>query len=374
MKPTVLLNALSTRPGGGATVFAALLAGGRAFGQGLRIVALTTDEQVDSLLRAADPEVEVHRVEPKTGIESFAGEAKLIDEFLGPDPGRIVVTQNRMTRGHDGPQIVLHVNLSRFQPGTGARGWKQRPAELVRNRMAKAALTGADANIFESSYVFDAARARYPELTISNPSVVLVGIEAGWAVDPGADVEPLADRARRLLAVTSPNPHKDNDVLIETLAGLDRAEPGRWSLAIAGGRTPEAWAPQMDLARSLGIGEAIELLGFLDRDRLAVELDRSVALISPSRVESFAMVPLEAMARGVPVIVTDEASMPESVGDAGILVPAGRADAFADAARELVGDEATWIDRSRRSRQWAGAMTWDRFGHDVMKTLNDIAG
>ncbi|MGH1493337.1 MAG: glycosyltransferase family 4 protein [Acidimicrobiales bacterium] len=372
--PTILLNALATRLGGGATVWAALLAGGRAFADDLNIVAITADRQVDSLLRDANPEVQVHRVEPKAGIASFAGEAKLIDEELGADPGRIVISQNRMTRGHSGRQIVLHVNLSRFQQGTGARGWKQRPAEVVRNTMAKAALTGADANIFESTYVFDAATARYPEVSINNPSVALVGIEAQWAVDADATVNPLSARGKRLLALTSPQPHKDNNVLVHTIAELERTEPGGWKLAIAGGRTPEVWAPQVELAQSLGVTDSIEWLGFLDRSQLMAEFDRTTALISPSRVESFAMGALESMARGVPAIVTGEASMPESVGGAGIMVDAGRADLFAKAARELVASEAEWANRSRIGRQWAATMTWDDFGREVMQVVRGQIG
>ncbi len=373
-KRTVLLNALSTHPGGGATVWAALVGGGQAFTDDLDLVAITTDGQVCSLLEEANSEVQVHLVEPKTGIASFAGEASLIDEVLGPDPSRLVMTQNRMTRGHDGPQIVLHVNLSRFQPGTGARGWKQRPAELVRNRMAKDALTGADANIFESTYVFDAARSRYPDLSITNPSVALVGIENGWAVNPDAAVNPPSARGRRLLAVTSHQPHKDNGVLVETLAELERREPGTWTLAIAGGRNAQVWAPLREMAETAGVADRIDWLGFLGRSELSAELDRSIALISPSRVESFAMVPLEAMARGLPVVVTSEASMPESVGQAGIMVDAGRADRFADALLGLVETDETWNERSRLGREWAGALTWDGFGRDVMKVVRATVG
>lgn len=371
---TVLLNALSTHPGGGATVWAALVAGGKPFADELDIVAITTDEQVCSLLEEANPEVRVHLAKPKTGIASFAGEASLIDEVLGPDPSRLVMTQNRLTRGHKGPQIVLHVNLSRFQPGTGARGWKQRPAELVRNRMAKDALTGAAANVFESTYVFDAASSRYPGLAINNPSVALVGIETGWAVAPDAEISPPSARGRRLLAVTSHQPHKDNGVLVQTLAELERADPGTWTLAIAGGRNAAVWAPLREMAETAGVADSIEWLGFLGRSELGAELDRSIALISPSRVESFAMVPLEAMARGLPVVVTSEASMPESVGQAGIMVAAGQADQFADAIRGLVASEETWNDRSRIGREWASSMTWDGFGRDVMKVVRATVG
>jgi glycosyltransferase involved in cell wall biosynthesis len=157
------------------------------------------------------------------------------------------------------------------------------------------------------------------------------------------------------------------------MAELERREPGAWRLAIAGGRNPEVWQPLRELAGSLGVADSIDWLGFLGRSDLVEELDRSLALISPSRVESFAMVPLEAMARGLPVIVTSEASMPESVGSAGIMVDAGDPAQFADAAVSLT-DESTWTERSRLGREWAGSLTWDGFGRDVMKVVRACVG
>lgn len=373
MNPTVLYNALAARPGGGSMVWGALAAGGRDLAAGSRVIAMTGHEQVCSAIQAGDPAIETHLVEAGTGIASFTKEAGIIDGLLGADPTRIVITQNRLTRGHPGPQVVLHVNLSRFQRGTGARGWRQRPAELIRDRVARAALTDADANIFESAYLHEAATARYPDLTIANPSVAHVGLEAGWALPADAEVAPFDSRAGRLLAVTSPNPHKDNPTLIRMLGELERSKPGAWTLAIVGGHDRAVWEPELELARSLGVDGSIELLGFLDRPGLQAEIDRAAVLVSASRVESFATVPLEAMGRGVPAVVTDLASMPESVGDAGRMVAAGDAAGFAAEVLGLHETEATWAEHSRRSRDWAGAMTWDGFGQAVMKTVLGLA-
>lgn len=373
MTSTVLFNALAARPGGGAMVWEALAAGGRGHHSEAKLIALTSHGQVCSMLRSANPAIEVREVAAGDGIRSFTKEHGIIDDAIGPDPKRIVVSQNRMARGATGPQVVLHINLSRYQPGSGARGWKQRPAELIRDREAKAALTGAAANIFESNFLLDAAQARYPNLAINNPSVAHVGLADGWAID--AD-QPVADHGRRrgrLLAITSPQPHKDNDTLIRVLAELNRNDPGAWTLGICSGRDASAFQPQLDLAHSLGVGDAIEMLGFLDRPAMAAELDRTVAVVSASKVESFCSVALESMARGVPAVVTNLASMPESVGPDGLLVGESDVDGFVDQLRSLNGDETAWADHSRSARRWAGTMTWDRFGTSVMDVIDEVA-
>ena len=191
---------------------------------------------------------------------------------------------------------------------------------------------------------------------------------------PDATIPDLAARRGRLLAITSPQPHKDNDTLIRVLAELNRAEPGRWTLGICSGRDAAAFQPQLDLAQSLGVGDAIEMLGFLDRPALAVELDRSIAVISASKVESFASVALESMARGVPAVVTNLASMPESVGPEGLLVGESDVDGFVSEVRRLNQDATTWQQQSTTARQWAATLTWDQFGTSVMDTIEQVAG
>lgn len=373
MTRSVLFNALAARPGGGAMVWEALVTGGRHHSADFRLIAVASNRQVCSMIEKANPSVEVLELTAGDGIRSFSREPALIDEALGSDPNRIVVSQNRMTRGGGGPQVVLHINLSRYQPGSGARGWKQRPAELIRDRAAKTALTKAAANVFESNYLMDAAISRYPALAIRNASVAHVGLAPGWAVAPDLPLPDLPSRNGRLLAITSPQPHKDNDTLIRVLAELNRESPGAWTLGICSGREAAAFQPQLDLAQSLGVRDSIEMLGFLDRPALAEQLDRTVAVISASRVESFASVALESMARGVPAVVTNLASMPESVGPDGLLVGAGDVDGFVAAVRPLAKDQALWSERSVAARKWATSMSWDQFGTSVMDTIQQVA-
>lgn len=354
-------------------VWEALATGAQKHRSDFRLIAVTSHGQVCSMIRAANPDIEVLELPAGNGIRSFTQEPAIIDEALGPDRNRIVVAQNRLTRGAEGPQVVLHINLSRFQPGSGARGLKQRPAEVIRNRAAKAALCDAAANIFESNYLLDAATSRYPNLRINNPSVAHVGLAGGWALSPEAQVPDLTNRTGRLLAVTSPQPHKDNETLIRVLAELNRESPGVWTLGICSGRTAEAFQPELDLAQSLGVRNNVEMLGYLDRPGLAAQLDQSVAVISASKVESFASVALESMARGVPAIVTKLASMPESVGPDGLLVNEGDVGAFVEQVRTLNQDQAVWTERSVAARKWAATMTWDQFGVSVMDTIQQVA-
>jgi glycosyltransferase involved in cell wall biosynthesis len=86
----------------------------------------------------------------------------------------------------------------------------------------------------------------------------------------------------------------------------------------------------------------------------------AVALIYPSLYEGFGIPPLEAMTCGCPVIAADRASIPEVVGDAGILVDPGDVDAIAATLRSVEGDTELATSLRRRGLARAEGFTWER--------------
>lgn len=90
-----------------------------------------------------------------------------------------------------------------------------------------------------------------------------------------------------------------------------------------------------DLARQL-LGDAVTVAGYVSTADLAAELSRAHVLAFPSLFEGFGIPALEAMAAGVPVVVSDRTSLPEVVGDAGRLVPAEDPEAWADALQRAL--------------------------------------
>jgi glycosyltransferase involved in cell wall biosynthesis len=82
--------------------------------------------------------------------------------------------------------------------------------------------------------------------------------------------------------------------------------------------------------------EAVRVLGFRpDVHRLLAASD---AFVMPSEREGLSLALLEAMGRGVAVVVSDGAGNPEAVGDAGVVVPVGNTDALRRALEELAAE------------------------------------
>lgn len=157
-------------------------------------------------------------------------------------------------------------------------------------------------------------------------------------VPPGVDPAPPApgtDGAGQLLCVASVTPGKGQDVLVDALARTD----GPWRCTLAGSlrRAPAFVAHVRSLIDRHGLGDRVTVAGPLTGEALESAYSTADLAILPSLAETYGMVVTEALARGIPVLATDVARIAETVGKAGLTVPAGDAGALAAALGEWFG-------------------------------------
>lgn len=126
---------------------------------------------------------------------------------------------------------------------------------------------------------------------------------------------------------------KDHATLLRGMALL----PAGVELWLAG--EGETMAEMQALAQELGVMDRVKFLGRCE-DIPAILSQSDIAVLS-SHYEGQPMSLIEAMAAGLPVVASDVAGIHETVGDAGILVPHGDAEALAEAIRRLAEDE--WL-------------------------------
>jgi glycosyltransferase involved in cell wall biosynthesis len=86
----------------------------------------------------------------------------------------------------------------------------------------------------------------------------------------------------------------------------------------------------------LGLGDFVFSVGVVTSEKLLVIYKAAAALVYPSSYEGFGLPPLEAMAAGCPVICANVSSLPEVVGDSGLLVNADSVVDLARAMREIL--------------------------------------
>jgi glycosyltransferase involved in cell wall biosynthesis len=113
----------------------------------------------------------------------------------------------------------------------------------------------------------------------------------------------------------------------------------------------------------------IILTGFVEDVDLSALYSDALCFVYLSRYEGFGLPPLEAMACGTPVICSDNSSLPEVVGPAGIMLDADDLQGVADAVRRIVASAAYRSELSQAGLQRAGLFSWDRCAEIVTDTL-----
>jgi len=145
---------------------------------------------------------------------------------------------------------------------------------------------------------------------------------------------------------------------------------------VIAGKLPErdtAFTPDpRRLMRDEGVDERlVHFSGFVDEADKPALYRGAVAFIFPSFYEGFGLPPLEALACGTPVVGSDAASLPEVVGDAGVLLSPFDAKGMAGALIQLATDEGFRLEMSRRALDQAGQFSWDRTARATLRIYRE---
>jgi glycosyltransferase involved in cell wall biosynthesis len=98
--------------------------------------------------------------------------------------------------------------------------------------------------------------------------------------------------------------------------------------------------------------------GSLPRSELAALYARAAVFVYPSLYEGFGMPVLEAMACGTPVVTSNISALPETAGDAALLVDPLDDEALAECISRIIDDPTVAEDLSRRGQKRAAGFTW----------------
>jgi glycosyltransferase involved in cell wall biosynthesis len=134
--------------------------------------------------------------------------------------------------------------------------------------------------------------------------------------------------------------NKGHALMVEAVALLKKR--GREVSLDIGGYGPEARRLRGLIAR-LGVEREVRLLGRLSREEVRSALWQANAFVHASRVETFGIAVIEALATGLPVVVTRCGGVESIVTDElGLTVESGNAEVLAEAMEEMIGAAAAY--------------------------------
>lgn len=195
-----------------------------------------------------------------------------------------------------------------------------------------------------------------------------------FSADGPAEPRP---RRHRILSVGRLVPRKGVDLVIRALPLLDAEGYGDVELLIVGGGAEPGLLESdpevrrlLTLAEDLGVADRVTLRGQVPRDAMPGTFRSADAVVCTPWYEPFGIVPLEAMACGVPVVAAAVGGLRDTVVDrrTGIHVPPRDPEAIASALTLLLGDPALRAELGGAGRQRARSRySWDRVAAETEK-------
>lgn len=168
-----------------------------------------------------------------------------------------------------------------------------------------------------------------------------------------------------VLAVANDKPYKNLSLVVEAFAKVHAKQPSARLVLV--GRCDGL---KQQIAR-LGLSKVVVLPGFLSEEALMRVFAHASVFVFPSLVEGFGLPPLEAMAMGVPTIVSDVEPMRSVVGDAAQCVDPSDAQALAAMVIALLQDEQLAARWRALGRERAASWTWQRTAEQTLRVYQE---
>jgi glycosyltransferase involved in cell wall biosynthesis len=174
-----------------------------------------------------------------------------------------------------------------------------------------------------------------------------------------------------ILTVGTLEPRKNLIALLEAYTVLQERRGFDHKLVVAGGK---GWLYEgiFQRVKELSLTQDVVFLGFVSEEHLPALYSLADVLVFPSIYEGFGLPPLEAMACGTPVVTSDSSSLPEVVGDAGLMVAPDDHQALAEAIVRVIEDAHLRGDLVKRGLARAAEFSWQATGERLLSAYQSL--
>jgi glycosyltransferase involved in cell wall biosynthesis len=193
---------------------------------------------------------------------------------------------------------------------------------------------------------------------------------------PGQDVNHIEQVKRAfgidgsyILYIGTLEPKKNVIRLVDAFCQLKKQKGISEKLVLAGKR---GWneVEIFDQIMRSGMENEVIYTGYVPDAEVPFLMSGAEVFVFPSLHEGFGIPPLEAMACGIPVIVSNTSSLPEVVGDAGMLVDPCSVDSISEAMYRVIVDVGLREEMRRKGLERCQLFSWERSAQDLLNVIN----
>ncbi len=176
-----------------------------------------------------------------------------------------------------------------------------------------------------------------------------------------------------ILFVSTVEPRKNLPTLLQALGKLRALYKPSIKLLVAG---QQGWLTEQvdETVDKYKLRDQVCFLGGVANEELVYLYNGARVFALPSFYEGFGLPPLEAMACGTPVVVSNTSSLPEVVGDAGQLLDPNDVEAWSVTLARVLSDEALATEMREKGLRRAGLYSWQRAARDTLGVYRKVVG
>ncbi|MDI6821815.1 MAG: glycosyltransferase family 1 protein [Actinomycetota bacterium] len=175
-----------------------------------------------------------------------------------------------------------------------------------------------------------------------------------------------------ILFVGTLEPRKNVITLIDAFYKLKESESFKYKLVITG-RKGWLYKNIFREIHKLNMSNKVKFTDFIPDEELPTLYSGGDLFVYPSLYEGFGLPPLEAMACGTPVITSDTSSLPEVIGDAGILINPEDTQELANRMRKVLTDSELRKELSRKGLERAKQFSWEKTARQTLDLYREVA-
>lgn len=178
-----------------------------------------------------------------------------------------------------------------------------------------------------------------------------------------------------ILSVGSIQPRKNLARVVRAFAGLRRERTGvKLPKLVLVGKQGWLYDETLSVIKESGLGNEVLLTGYVPEADLPALYSGAICFVYASYFEGFGLPPLEAMKCGTPVIVGNKTSLPEVVGDAGLMVNPFDEAEITSALAQLIDNRDLRDKLRRKGLKRADKFSWDDTARQTLEVYKQVAG